>query len=736
MNNLEIELSKALVPTIVFVIAAFLNPASQLTANEYLTPEGAIAGDQNVLTVTAEFEETSALELAASVSVVDQETIVQRNAQHFSELLNLTPNVNFATGASRGRFVQIRGIGERSEFSEPVNYSVGVVVDGIDMTGIASAATLLDIAQVEILRGPQGTLYGANALAGLINVVSNDPDDTFSSRYSGSLESFGGRSLSAVISDSLSAEHGYRIALGQYQSDGVIDNLFLNRDDTNNIDESSLRGKWVYQPRDDFAVTTSLFFADIDNGYDAFSLDSTRQTYSDQPGVDAQQTRAFSIQLEQELATGNRLQLLISGARSALEYAYDEDWSNPGICDGTDCDSALWGFDWWYASYDQYLRDNDNISLDFRLLSQEEATANSWVAGVYVRDQVVDLNRQYTYLSESFNSQYQTLNSALYGQYSASLSDNLTLTGGLRLERWRADYNDSDAAVFSPTENLWGGKLSLVYQYERDRMLYALISRGYKPGGFNTDGTLSVEQREFNTEFMWNYEAGVKGYWLQKMLRLRASAFYQDRKDVQTKQSIVRSLDDGLTLVEGGVCPCSFTDYIDNAASSESYGVEVEADYSVSDDLAFYFNLGLLKARFKDFASFTHVDADPANGIWVDLGERDQAQSPNYQVALGSNYYLDDNWRVNAEIEAKDAYYFSDRHDEKSDAYALLNLRLSYTTDNWQLNFYANNLFDKDIQTRGFGSFGNDPRKFYAVEPYYQFAAPRVIGLSASVEFE
>ena len=169
--------------------------------------------ERNVLVVTAELEDKNVLELPSSITVIDSETIEQNNAHHFSDILNLAPNVNYATGASRGRFVQIRGIGERSEFSAPVNYSVGVVVDGIDLTGIATAATTLDVQQIEILRGPQGTLYGANGLAGLINIVSNAPTDALYSKLSVGFEEFGGRSLSAVVSDSISSKTGYRFAL-------------------------------------------------------------------------------------------------------------------------------------------------------------------------------------------------------------------------------------------------------------------------------------------------------------------------------------------------------------------------------------------------------------------------------------------------------------------------------------------------------------------------------------------
>ncbi|MGK0440215.1 MAG: outer membrane receptor protein involved in Fe transport, partial [Paracoccaceae bacterium] len=140
--------------------------------------------------VTAELLESNALRLPNSVTVIDNALIEERNAQHLEDLLGLAPNVNFASGASRGRFIQIRGIGERSEFQAPIINSVGVLVDGIDLTGIAMAASTLDVQQVEILRGPQGTLYGANALAGLINIVSNKPSEQFYGRITAGLEDF------------------------------------------------------------------------------------------------------------------------------------------------------------------------------------------------------------------------------------------------------------------------------------------------------------------------------------------------------------------------------------------------------------------------------------------------------------------------------------------------------------------------------------------------------------------
>ena len=141
--------------------------------------------------VTAGFRDTPLLDQPSSTTVLTGEDIRQRSAQHLEDIVNVAPNVNFASGASRARFFQIRGIGERSQFQEPLNPSIGFIVDGIDFSGLGTAATLFDARQVEILRGPQGTYHGANALAGLINIRTGAPQDTPGLRMEASAADYG-----------------------------------------------------------------------------------------------------------------------------------------------------------------------------------------------------------------------------------------------------------------------------------------------------------------------------------------------------------------------------------------------------------------------------------------------------------------------------------------------------------------------------------------------------------------
>ena len=683
------------------------------------------------IVVTAELLESNVLELPNSVTVIDSAAIEQRGAQHIEDLLNLAPNVNYATGASRGRFIQIRGIGERSEFIEPVNNSVGVMVDGIDMTGIATGVTTLDVQQVEVLRGPQGTLYGANALAGLINVVSNQPSEEFFGKVNVGFQDYNGLEYGAVVSGPTSETSGYRLAINHYESDGFTEDVFLGRSDTNNIDETSARGRYVAQVGDDLNLDFTVFLADINNGYDAFSLDNTRQTFSDQPGSDTQDTVAGAINAAYSINDSLTFEGLLSVANSELEYSYDEDWANDGICDNTACDSDLFGFDWFYSSFDQYLRDNDNTTLDLRLISQSDSVI-SWIVGAYHRDQSADLLRIYTFADDDFSSSLDTTNTAIYGQVDFAFANNWSLSTGLRSEQRDLDYFDSDGVQASPDESLWGGRIALEYKADSGAFYYGLISRGYKPGGFNRDGSLEPQNREFDTETMINYEIGVKNSLLDDSLQIQASLFFQDRNDIQVDQSIVRSFETGDI---GGTCPCSFTDFIANAASGTNQGIEVEVKWIANERFTLNSSLGLLDTEFDEFLSFNHILADRDNGIAFDLSGRDQAQAPSYTLVVGASYALTPSLQLSGSIEAKDEFLFSNSHESTSDAYELLNLELSYQADNWRVSLYGKNLTDELVKTRGFGSFGNDPRNFYETDEYNQFGAPRLVGLKASMEF-
>ena len=684
--------------------------------------------------VTSDFHSPEINTLANSVTVFNDTLIKKNGTQHLENLLGRAPNVNYSSGASRGRFFQIRGIGERSQFVNPINPSVGLIVDGIDFTGLGLSATTLDIEQIEILRGPQGNLYGANALGGLIHFNSNTPSKEYSGSISAQLSDYNGHSLDAVVSGPINNDTGYRIAGRINQQDGYIENDFLNRDDSNNIDEIILKGAIHSEINENLSIKFNAFLTDIDNGYDAFSLNNNRVTTSDQPGSDTQETVAASLTAIWTTDHSFDIEAVISAADTDTLYSYDEDWSNVD-----EFDAGLFP----YSSADRYERDRNNQSIDIRLISKaDQKIINDradWVLGVYQRSEEETLKRSRSedllpQVGGDFSSQFDTENYALYGQLTTALNDQWNLITGLRVEHRGFEYSDSTNINRSPSDHYFGGRLAIEYQLNEDNLLYGLISRGYKGDGINAqiisaaqlNSSIPESVFDFDAEKLMNYELGAKMRLLENTLQIQAAVFYQERKNAQVKQSIFDADD------------FSFDDYLDNTKAN-SMGLEVEALYLASEELSLYASLGLLDTEFVDFLSLSHVNARTLdNGTPTNLDGRDVAHSPNYQFTLGGEYQLSSDWSVGIDIEGKDEFYFSNSHNEKSESYELLHARLSYTAEQWSVSFWGRNLTNEDVETRGFyfsNEFGNNPSNGYAPEAYTQFAEPRLVGVSATYEW-
>ena len=200
-----------------------------------------------------------------------------------------------------------------------------------------AAATTLDIKQIEVFKGPQGTSYGANAMAGLIDMRSNDPSKKFQGSIDSSIGEYEKRTVSTTLSGPITSDLGYRFSMQRSKRDGYTDNDFLGRDDTNGIDEQTLRLKLNLQANEYLNFSFSGLYFDADNGYDTFSLDNTRDTLSDQPGHDRQETIAFSLESTWTENKEFDVISLFSHSSSDLEYGFDEDWSYNSICSDYSC---------------------------------------------------------------------------------------------------------------------------------------------------------------------------------------------------------------------------------------------------------------------------------------------------------------------------------------------------------------------------------------------------------------
>ena len=657
--------------------------------------------------VSGDFRQTTLDQLSASATILDQERLRSRQPSHIDSVLNSIPNVNFAAGASRGRFVQIRGIGERSQFAEPINPSVSFIVDEFDFSGLAAAGLIFDTKQLEVYRGPQATLYGTGALAGAVKLSSNDvgsdAPDYVEARI-GNKESY---RIEGATGDDINTNWGYRVALVHNRSDGFVENTFLNRSDTANIDETALR--FAVEGSVDERTTLALTYRwyDIDNGYDAFSLDNDNKTLSDEPGFDEHQTHAVSARSTTNTAAGDFI-LIATHASHNIAYGYDEDWTFTGF------------HPWGYTSFDAYFRDVETQTGEMRFVSSDSAALfdgmTDWTIGVFYKSTEEKLLRQYTYLDSDFASEYTPTTTAIYAQTESRLNENLVLVAGLRVENYDFDYADNNQLTRAFDTTMVGGKIALQYT-QGDHFYYGSISRGYKGAGFNPDSRVNDNQRFFDEEYNWNYEVGVKGPLFTPDLIARAAIFYMDRKDTQVSDFDVITRDDGTAGV---------VDIIDNADLGTNKGAELELSWIASDAWQLDASVGYLSATFE---GYTLADG-------TEVSEQRQAQSPKWTANLYSEYALTDNmlWRV--DVDYKSEYRFSDGHDVTSPSTTLVNSEIVVLHGDWQTSLWVQNAFDREYYTRGFGGFSNDPRDEYAFdEPYYQIGNGRQFGVTVKYAF-
>ncbi len=658
------------------------------------------------VTVYGDFYQQTLSQLSASASVIDDTRVLSRQADHLDGLLRVAPNVNFSAGASRGRFVQIRGIGERSQFAEPINPSVALMVDDFDFSGLGASGILFDTQQVEVFRGPQATVFGTGALAGAVLIKSNDADATDNNFVSARVATKDSYRVELANSVAVSDDLAVRAAVYHNRSDGFVKNAHLNREDTNNIDESAVKlaAKWQI----DTATTLNLAYRwyDIDNGYDAFSLDNDNITQSDEPGFDRQQTHAVSANMATKLQAGELL-LIVTNASHNIGYGYDEDWTYTGF------------HPWGYTSTDHYYREVDTNTAEIRFVGSEAVSlfndTTRWVVGARLEGTEEDLLREYTYADGDFASQYKPVTIAFYSQLDSQLADNMSLSFGLRAENYNFSYADNEGLAREHDETMLGGKLALNYLMG-DQLWYASISRGFKGAGINPDQNVQEVNRFFDAEYNWNYEIGVKAP-LADSVNLRAAVFVMKREDTQVSDFDLQYREDN---------SAEFFSIITNADLGTNQGAEVELSWQANDRWSLNASAGYLDAYFENY---TRVDDSF-------IAKQTLAQSPSVTANVFSQYSITDSLTWNLEVDYTASYRFSDGHDVKSPAATLVHTQLVWQQNDLETTLWVNNLFDETYYTRGFGGFSNDPRDYYEFEePYYQFGNGRQVGVTVRYQF-
>ncbi len=682
-------------------------------------------GPLEEIVVKGELRDTGVLNLPASVSVLDNETLRETTLQHFEEATSFIPNLNWSGEGSRARYFQLRGVGELEQYEGAPNPSVGFIIDDIDFSSLGAAATLFDIDRVEVLRGPQGTRYGANALGGLIYMRSTEPSDTLETNVELTGGTDGTEALGAAVGGPAAAHADYRLSVQRYRSNGFRTNTYLHRDDTYGRDELTTRGKLRWNPSERVEVEATGLYIDIANGYDAWTIDNDYTTESNRPGRDAQRSVAGSVRVTANLDRFNVVSISAANRTKAI-YSFDADWGNP----------VLWApYVYDYFSADD--RTRRTYSQEVRLLSKPGAIANGrgdWLVGIYALDlaEADGLSNTgvygdsrlpastYDVLDNVSHSDYDARNVAVYGEVDLKLGRRAELTAGLRSERRAADYADTNGNRFAPVDRMLGGELAVSWRFADAWRPYVRLARGYKAGGFNTAfagvdfstvDNLTPAQIQFGPEFMWTLEAGLKGTWLDGRLSGDMDVFAGRRDAQQIKIPLQLRLGD----------PSSFLFLTENADKSRLSGLEATLQWRATRRVTIGGSLGLLSTAIVDFPLYPALDG------------RSEAHAPPWNFSLSAEYRVPAGWWGRIDLTGRDAFYFDYSHDQKSWSYSLVNLHGGRDFGAWSAELWVRNLLNRDYAVRGF-YFGDEPPDF-PNKLYVRLGDPRQAGVTVRYHF-
>ncbi|MFT4901781.1 MAG: iron complex outermembrane receptor protein [Lentimonas sp.] len=655
--------------------------------------------------VTGTLWESELQNTTASVTVIDAESIRSSGTQHFGDLINSIPNLTWTGGSSRPRYIQIRGIGENSQFEgETPDSSVRFLIDDLDLTGLGTVGNLFDVQQVEVLRGPQAGAFGANAAGGVVKIVTNDPTPYWTGQTEATIGNdslkAGGFAIGGPLLKSDPAALSFRLSLHQLTQDGFRDNRFLNRDDSNERDELTTRLKLRWLANEDWQWDGTLFYADANNGYDEWSLDNTEfDTYSDELGRDEQESFGTSIRGTWTGLDNVEVTSVTSFVTTDSLNSYDGDWTN------TVAVPLFTNYSGFLAAY----RQREVFSEEIRFDSTDQQYALGWIdrwtIGSYIQIFREDTDVNYTdeYASGIVKSEYATESLALFGQVGHDFSERLHLTLGLRGEYHSVDFDSTTIDDYSgsllpssktkQSNTLFGGKISLEYELNDAHSGFGSITRGYKAGGANSGSFRQLgDPIKYDKETLWNYEIGLRSKWLEGTLTSQVTAFFLDRQNIQLRDS----------SGSGGF----FQYFTSNQGDAQHFGLEAETTWWISPNWQLSANLGLMEAE-------------------ADNTTRDLSNTPHYTYNVRVDYASDCGFFANLEVTGSDSYYESNSatNSEKRSDFTVVNTAIGYNYENWTLTLWAKNLFDQGYEKRVF-FFDNG----YGDTRYENPAAPQHFG--------
>ncbi len=619
--------------------------------------------------VTAGKTEILADVFPGSISITDTQFLEEHQTRATEEMTRFIPNLFYKTSTSGDAFV-CRGI---STIDTSIYTPMGFYINDVAYPlSYMQAQSLFDIERVEVLRGPQSTLYGKNSSSGVINVVLAPPgNDLRAAAFieAGSYQTWtGGAMVSGPIKkDTLF----YEVSFLAHGTDGYMKNQTSRSDDVCEDQTFSGRGtlRWTPSPDLDFSLT--LDGTDRDMGLsDLRYLDGPYATDRFR-GYSNQSDRAEQSSLGQSLRGKYRF-----GALDLLSITSHQRFTRNALMDSDRTPVAL-----GLAEIDL---DQDTWSQEFRI-SSSKGFFPSWLLGLYASRDCVDndwtLNHINSMVANQRLSDSDTDSFAVFSQSTLALTSRLDVTAGLRLDHvWASGsqtYIPYTGAVtyskdISETEVL--PMASLSYALTERMIGYLTFSTGWMAGGYDYYFATSKDNFAYDSEYTKNYEAGIKTTFFNKRLRTALSIFYTQIDDKQVKEEVAGS---------------GFTAWaITNAAKAHTTGVECEVKALPAHNLEVFAGIGYARAEIDDWSG-------TSGGNIVDYSGNVLPWAPNLTANAGVAYHMDNGWYGVADLFWAGRQYFDAANTLKDNGYALVNLKLGYQFDHYDISVWGKNIFDE-----------------------------------------
>lgn len=705
---------------------------AQISIEEGAIEEGAAEDDSNVIIVTARKRNESIQDVPLAISALGGEQLAEQGITSFDQVLSVIPNASQSSGIAgtiQG-LVSIRGISTLVRFVG-LETGVGFYVDGV-YTGRPENFNqdLIDIERVEVLRGPQGALFGKNTIAGAINIITKQPSEEFSGTFEAGYGNYNAYRVRGYVSgplveDKLSAS----FSAGYTKSDGYTRNISGIQPDLDAADLATFRGKLRATPSDgvEFILSADAL---IDRGRPsffevsdvAFVNDPSEATpftvNNDQPNFLRRDIWGASLTSNIDIGPGTWT-TIAAYRDTSFDAALDDDKVPVRFfVDAFGSDTKFWSVESRYAGE---IVDGINLVAGVYYLDQQSDNQSNFALGDFLTgvpgvEPTIDLT-----------SSVDTTSIAVFFDIDAEITDRLSLELGGRFvsERKIASHVQVDmTGIFGNTnfnrrrrDNDFAPTVSLSYKIAPNVNGYLRYAEGFKSAGFNTDFVTAGSNLEVNPEKATSYEAGLKTNFLNNRIRFNLAGFYTDYENLQVSQITGA----GVTLT--------------NAAQAEIYGIEADFTAGVSSQVDLNGSVGYLNATYKSFPGCPRPGATPVALTVPNCAGNFLNLAPELSVALGAQFTqpvsdtmdffarTDWNFRSKVFFEPQNTRRLSGRGRH------LVNLRAGVKTDRWELTGWVNNLFEAV-----YVNFADD-RSAIAINTTQGFGPPRTYGVTGKFTF-